>query len=86
MLWQAAGMATKHDLKDWVVAAVSELGPSTVVEVSRWVWDHHEGDLRTSGPLFYTWQYDLRWAAMLLRKEGRLAPVARGGAARWRLS
>lgn len=40
------------------------------------VWRRHELDLRNSGSLFYTWQYDIRWAAQKLRDTGRLKPIA----------
>lgn len=60
---------------DWVVEALDQLGGTAgVLEVSRQVWKNHEDALRESGDLFYTWQYDLRWAATRLRKDGRLQP------------
>jgi len=66
-------MATKEHLKQWVLEALNELGGSgTVVEVCQVVWRRHEADLRQSGSLFYTWQYDIRWAAQQLRDDGRL--------------
>lgn len=66
-------MATKHDLLDWVIEAVKELdGAGSVVEVCEVVWRRHEPDLRLSGDLFYTWQYDIRWAAQSLRDDGQL--------------
>ena len=43
-------------------------GKGTVTAVARFIWAHHEPDLRSSGDLFYTWQYDMRWAATVLRK------------------
>jgi len=61
-------MATKYDLQRWVEEALTSLGGSgTVVEVAREIWLRHEPDLRSSGDLFYTWQYDMRWAAQALR-------------------
>ena len=63
-------MATKHDVTDWVVAALRSLGGSgTLVEVAREIWKHREPDLRASGDLFYTWQYDMRWSANMLRRK-----------------
>jgi hypothetical protein len=48
-------MATKHDLSGWVIEAVLRHGgEATIVEICKDVWDHHEGDLRSSGDLFYT--------------------------------
>jgi hypothetical protein len=79
-------VAVKWDLKQWVLEAVGDLGGnSDVIGVARWIWTHHEADLAASGDLFYTWQYDMRWCAQELRKEGRLAPTSRGANSRWRL-
>lgn len=79
--------ASKADLRRWVLEAVRALGgEATVVDVARHVWDHHESELRASEPLFYTWQYDMRWCATQLRHEGLLAPSVRGSAGRWRLA
>lgn len=73
---------------DWVVEALEQLGGTAgVVEVSRQVWQNHESDLRESGDLFYTWQYDLRWAATKLRKAGQLQPsTGRRIRAEWELA
>jgi hypothetical protein len=69
-------LATKNDLVDWVVEALTELGGTgSILQVSRAVWRRHEDDLRDSGDLFYTWQYDLRWAGQKLRDSGRLLSV-----------
>jgi hypothetical protein len=71
-------MATKDDLRLWVEEALTALGGSgTVVEVAEAIWSRHEPDLRSSGDLFYTWQYDMRWAAQALRDTGR-ARLMRG--------
>ncbi len=77
-------MVTKETLKAWVVEALSELGgEARQIEVAKVVWRRHENELRQSGDIFYRWQYDMRWAATELRKEGRLADNARGEP--WRL-
>ena len=87
--WQARSMASKSELMDWTEEALTQLGgEGSVVEVCRVVWDRHEGDLRSSDDLFYTWQYDIRWAATKLRKAGRLEAhdVSSGNRAPWRLA
>jgi hypothetical protein len=67
-------MATKADLQDWVVQAIRAHGGETsLVNVARHIWENHEAELKASGDLFYTWQYDMRWAATVLRKQGTLA-------------
>ncbi|MFD0859115.1 hypothetical protein [Roseovarius aquimarinus] len=64
-------MADRNDLKIWVVDALKDKGgKSTIIEVARHIWENHEHELRASGDLFFKWQYDMRWAATALRKEG----------------
>jgi hypothetical protein len=66
-------VAETKDLQDWVLNALTTLGgEGTVVEVARQIWELREHDLRTSGNLFYTWQYDMRWAATQLRLESKI--------------
>lgn len=42
------------------------------LDVSKYIWANYEDQLRQSGDLFYTWQYDYRWQATELRKKGIL--------------
>jgi hypothetical protein len=42
------------------------------VDVCKYVWDNYEQELRASKTLFYTWQYDIRWAATALRKSRKM--------------
>ncbi|AEH45230.1 hypothetical protein Thein_1364 [Thermodesulfatator indicus DSM 15286] len=64
-------MADKYDLRDWLVEALRANGKSArIVDVCKYIWDKYEDELRASGNLFYTWQYDVRWAATELRKTG----------------
>ena len=67
----------KEVLKRWILEVLNDEpeGSAGIVEICREVWDRHEQHLRDAGPLFYTWQYDIRWAATALRKEGRLRPA-----------
>lgn len=79
-------MADKKDLQVWIVEALrASGGAASVLEVSKHVWRSHESELRASGDLFYTWQYDLRWAAQKLRDAGALA-TADGKKGPWRLA
>jgi hypothetical protein len=80
-------MATREDIKSWVVQALSSNGGrATLVEVARHIWGHHETELRSSGDLFFTWQYDMRWAALTLRKLGQMKPAATGDKGMWALA
>lgn len=82
-------MASKQDLMAWCVEALKHLGGSAHhIDVAKQVWVLHEHDLRQSGDLFYTWQYDLRWAAQKLRDQGTLAKIdgVRKGDGIWRLA
>ncbi len=64
-------MTNKKDLRDWLIEALKENnGSASIVQVCKHVWDNYETELRKSGDLFFTWQYDIRWAAFQLRKEG----------------
>ena len=69
-------MASREDMKAWVISALTSLGgmawPS---EVAKFIWDHYEHELKRSGNLLYTWQYDVRWAAQSMRNSGRLKAV-----------
>lgn len=78
-------MADKEDLKLWVIQALKEMqgGAGSVVDICRYIWENHEADLRSSGDLFYTWQYDVRWAGQKLRDEHKLQPP---NGRLWRLS
>jgi len=79
-------MASRRDLQDWVIEALTELdGSGRIVDVSRKVWQRHETELRASDDLFYTWQYDIRWAAQVLRNDGRLAKLDGDRSGVWRL-
>jgi hypothetical protein len=63
-------MATRDDLDSWVINALTELGGSgSITNVCKRIWEQHESELKGSGDLFYTWQYDVRWAANRLRQQ-----------------
>ena len=80
-------MATKVDLKHWLVEALKNAGGrDSVASICKHVWAAHEQDLRASGDLFYTWQYDIRWAAHSLRREGVLLPAESSPRGVWELA
>ena len=80
-------MSTKDDLKTWILQALKESGGSAdILTVAEHLWREHESDLRSSGRLFYTWQYDMRWAALELRKAGAMRPTASSPIGTWELA
>ncbi|MEC5214947.1 hypothetical protein RCH06_003519 [Polaromonas sp. CG_9.5] len=80
-------MATKLDLQDWVIDALKDLGGSArLVEVAKHLWKHHEHDLKASGDLFFTWQYDMRWAANQLRTLKKLKAAYISPSGVWELA
>jgi len=80
-------MATKDDLKLWTMEALRAAGGELHhIRVAESVWYRHELELRGSGDLFFTWQYDLRWAAQKLRGAGELQRIDGRGDGIWRLA
>ena len=76
----------KYELEDCVIEALQSLGGSgTIVEVAKEIWIRHEADLRISGDLFFTWQYDIRWAKKRLRDRGVLKVLRSGQKSIWSL-
>ncbi|MGR3344582.1 MAG: hypothetical protein ACU0DI_15415 [Paracoccaceae bacterium] len=75
-------MTTKKDLGDWILESLQELeGEANVADIARAIWERHEDELRRSGRLFFTWQYDMRWAGQNLQQAGKLTKLYRS----WRL-
>ena len=64
---------TRVDLPDLLYNVIKELnGSCTIVEACKYIWENYKDKLESSGSLFYTWQYDIRWAATTLRKTNRM--------------
>lgn len=79
-------MADKYVLQDWILEALQRSGgSSTLLDVAGDIWANHEHELRASGSLFLTWQYDMRWAATALRTDGRLRGAAESARGVWEL-
>ena len=79
-------LADKYVLQDWIVEALRRRGGSaTLLEVAGDIWASHEQELRASGNLFLTWQYDMRWAATALRHAGRLRAAGDSARGVWEL-
>ena len=75
---------TRNDLEDCITAALRASGDSAHwVQIAKYIWGKYEADLRASGDLFFTWQYEIRWAMQRLRDQGRVRNVGKGI---WRLT
>jgi hypothetical protein len=80
-------VATKHDLVRWLEEVLRARGGNgTIVELSRDIWQRYEPELRFSGDLFFTWQYDVRWAAYTLREAGVMKADADSPTGVWELA
>lgn len=80
-------MATKQDLEAWVKNALVELGGrGHLIAVAKVIWKKHEQELLRSGDLFYTWQYDMRWAANKLRSAKVMKPADLSPSGIWELA
>ncbi|CAM5512426.1 hypothetical protein MAUB1S_08553 [Mycolicibacterium aubagnense] len=78
-------MATKGDLVEWVRdALVAAGGGATILFVAKHIWEHHESELRAND-LFFTWHYDMRWAATELRKRGVMVAAEDDRRGKWTL-
>ncbi len=63
----------RDDLPDVLYNVLSNLGgQASLITVCKTVWENYKDTLEKSDNLFYTWQYDIRWAATKLRKTGRM--------------
>ena len=66
-------MYTRDHLKVWVYEAIQHHGgEARLLDVAKYIWHNHERELQDSGDLFFKWQYDMRWAANVLRHENKL--------------
>lgn len=58
-------MATREDLVGWFFEVLETLPQrrGSIVDPRKCVWRAYEAEIKDSNELFYTWQYDIRWAA-----------------------
>jgi hypothetical protein len=79
-------LAKRDDLQQWVLEALRDIGGSgNIVQVAKHLWKHHEQDLRASGDMFFTWQYDMRWACTKLRERRLVQPAEESARGEWKL-
>ena len=78
---------TRETLEHLVLEAIkAHNGSASIVDVAKHIWANYEQELKQSGDLFFTWQYDMRWAAQKLRDRGILKPVREAENGKWELN
>ena len=79
-------MTFSEKMEHWVLEAVAACGGSApIVQAAKAIWEAHEGDLKGAGDHFFTWQYEMRWAADRLRKKKKLSLRMEGSRSLWLL-
>lgn len=64
---------TRQDLPDLLYKTIKLLGGKDImINIFQKFWKLHAEELKQSGDLFYTWKYDIRWAATKLRNQKRM--------------
>ena len=80
-------MINREHMTEWIIECLkSRGGKGWPRDVAKYVWENHKDELKVSGKMLYTWQYDLRWAAQKLRNSGVLKPVHGRTDLPWELS
>ena len=80
-------MARRKDFRNWLIEALkAHNGRASIAELCKYIWEKYENELRRSGDLFFTWQFDIRWAATYLRKKGIMRAVELSPRGIWELA
>ncbi|MCL2799149.1 MAG: hypothetical protein FWD54_02575 [Endomicrobia bacterium] len=68
----------RQDLPNLLYKTIKSLGSKAVmIDIFKKFWKLYSEELKKSGDLFYTWNYDIRWAATELRKQKRMKPASK---------
>lgn len=68
----------RKDLPNLLYELIQDMGGSaTMMDIFKKFWERYKTSLESSGDLFYTWNYDIRWAATNLRKTNRMQPASK---------
>lgn len=74
-------------MKKWVLEALQALGgQARIIDICKKVWEAHEQDIKESDDLLFEWQYEIRWAGSLLRKEGLIRSASLSPRGIWELA
>lgn len=72
---------SRHDFKPWILESLTFHGGSAeIFQISRFIWDNYHHLISEDKKILYTWQYEIRWAALSLRNDGliELGKIRRG--------
>lgn len=61
-------------------------GSATTVEGARHIGANHANELKAARDLFYTWQYDMRWACTKLREQHVVKAAELSKRGEWKLN
>ena len=77
---------TRSDFPALIMEALESMGgQGTIVQICKYIWERKQQELKAAGDLFYTWQYDMRWAGQKLRLEGKLISAQKTSRGLWEL-
>lgn len=77
----------KSDIPDLLYQTLQGMGGSgRLIDVCKVFWAEHNEELEESGDLFYSWQYDIRWAATALRKSGLMKAADQSPVGLWEIA
>ncbi|MDD4815529.1 MAG: hypothetical protein PHQ62_00095 [Clostridia bacterium] len=68
---------TRKDLPDILYNIIHQLGGKpNMMEIFKKFWKEYGSNFTTDDDIFYTWNYDIRWAATQLRKQRKMKPAS----------
>ncbi len=80
-------MTSRQTFEQWVTLALQNHGGrANILQVSKYIWKNHEGELRNDDETFYKWQYIIRWAAKVLREKGIMKAATDSPKGIWELT
>ena len=78
---------TRQVLGDFIVEALREHGgAANLYCVAKHIGTVHKAELENSGPIQFSWHYDMRWSARNLRKVGVLKKAEASRKGVWELA
>lgn len=67
----------REDLPDILHGILKEFGrKASMMDVFKYFWKKYKNELKETDDIFYTWNYDIRWAATELRKRRIMKPAS----------